>query len=99
MKSSFIKWGKTIEYSITPNAEGKPEIMWLVVKENPYTWIYITKRDFNDKVLNGIIRRAGVKPDYVKNKGMFRLFEHFGVDKDIKNNLKYEDKSSIKIDV
>ena len=68
MESSFNKWGKQIEYSITP------ETMSLVVKENQDTWIYITKRDFNDKVLSSTISSAGVRPEFIKKREILNIW-------------------------
>jgi len=93
MESSFNKWGKQIEYSITP------ETMSLVVKENQDTWIYITKRDFNDKVLSSTISSAGVRPEFIKKREMIRLMNHFGIKKDIIDELQTEAVLDIEINV
>jgi len=93
MESSFNKWGKQIEYSITP------ETMSLVVKENQDTWIYITKRDFSDKVLSSTISSAGVRPEFIKKREMIRLMNHFGIKKDIIDELQTEAVLDIEINV
>jgi len=74
MKSVMKKWGKEIAYSITNEAS------WMVVKDNSYTWIYVTKKDIDDSDLVKVIRTSGVRPDFVKRRGMLDLLIHFGID-------------------
>lgn len=92
MKSRIEKWGKVIECSITNEAS------WLVVADGPDNWIYITKRDFGDNVLSGIIKNTSVRPEFVKKKEMRDLLAHFGISKDIIENLFRKDES-VKVNV
>lgn len=92
MKSRIEKWGKVIECSITNEAS------WLVVTDSPNNWIYITKRDFGDNVLTGIIKNTSVRPEFVKKKEMRDLLAHFGISKHIIQNL-FKKNESIQNDV
>lgn len=74
MKSTMKKWGKEISYSIS-NEES-----WMVVKDSAYTWIYVTKKDISDSDLVRAIKTTGVRPDFVKRRGMLDLLIHFGID-------------------
>jgi hypothetical protein len=80
MKSTR-KWGKNISYSITNEAS------WMVVEDNPYTWIYVTKKDIDDVELIKAIKSSGVRPDFVKRRGMLDLLIHFGIDGGVREKL------------
>lgn len=81
MKAVMHKWGKEISYSVSNDAS------WMVVDEAPFTWIYVTKKDIDDADLNMAIRQSGVRPDFVKRRGMMDLMIHFGVDSETRNKL------------
>lgn len=75
------KWGKKISYSVN-NDES-----WMVVDEEPFTWIYVTKKDIDDVDLQNAIRKSGVRPDFVKRRGMMDLMIHFGIDSETRSHL------------
>jgi hypothetical protein len=74
MKSVMKKWGKEIAYSISNEAS------WMVIKDGAFSWIYVTKKDIDDSDLVKAIRTTGVRPDFVKRRGMLDLLIHFGID-------------------
>jgi len=92
MRNKVEKWGKVVEYSITNEAS------WMVVTDGSHSWVYITRRDFGDNALNGIIKETGVRPDFVKKKEMRDLLTHFGVDTEVIQRLFKKDEST-KVDV
>ena len=93
MKSSIRKWSKKLTYSVSR------EESWLVVEDNPYTWIYVTKKDIDDSDLKRIIKESGVRPDFVKKKGNYDMLRHFGIIDGVKEILFQKEKSDIEVNV
>lgn len=78
MKSSIMKWGKEITYSVEKNES------WMVVSEGGWKWVYMTTPVKTPKFQE---LAAGVRPDFVNRKGMSILLAHFGVGKNVINKL------------
>ena len=93
MKSSIRKWSKKLTYSVSR------EESWLVVEDNPYTWIYVTKKDIDDSDLKRIIKESGVRPEFVKKKGIYDMLRHFGIIDGVKEILFQKEKSDIEVNV
>jgi hypothetical protein len=96
MKSSIMKWGKDVTYSVENNEA------WMVVTEGPWNWVYIMTSEkigkIKDKDLNNVIK-DGVKPEFVNRKGMSDLLQHFGVNSEVRNKLFKKEKNNVKVDV
>ena len=86
MKSSIMKWGKEITYSVEKNES------WMVVSEGGWKWVYITTPiktpDFQELA-------AEVRPEFVNKKGMSILLAHFGVGKNVINKLFEREKERV----
>ena len=86
MKSSIMKWGKEITYSVEKNES------WMVVSEGGWKWVYITTPiktpDFQKLA-------AEVRPEFVNKKGMSILLAHFGVGKNVINKMFEREKERV----
>ena len=93
MKGSIRKWSKKITYSVSR------EESWMVIYDNPHTWIYVTKKDIDDSELKRFIEDSGVKPEFVKRKGISDMLNHFGVGKDVTDILFVKKEKSVEVNV
>lgn len=90
MKSSIMKWGKEVTYSVSR------EESWMVVSEGGWKWVYVTNpiKDSDFKKLTD-----GIRPEFVNRKGMNDLLKHFGVGADVINKLFEKERKPNRVDV